>query len=112
MTVQVASLFQPTQLTAAAIVLGVVPSIQGIVYASGRIRFTNTDTTTHRVTFYAVPAGGFPRIDNCQMAAESIGPNTHIDADIPKLGPGATVQAFADTAGTVTASELAGVLIL
>jgi hypothetical protein len=78
--------------------------------ANGRVRFTNTSNAAQAITWYAVPNAGSPGAGNCQMNAESLSANAHVDVDVPLLGPGATIQAFAANASDVTISALAGVL--
>jgi hypothetical protein len=44
------------------------------------------------------------------MNGESLAANAHVDVDVPLMGAGATIQAFAGTASDITMSALAGVL--
>jgi hypothetical protein len=112
MTVQVPVLFVPTLLGASPGIIATVPSTPAnVTYANGRVRLTNVDGSAHAVTLYAVPPGGVAGVGNCQLAGESVGPNAHVDVDVPKLPAGGTIQAFADAASVVVISELGGVLI-
>lgn len=112
MPVQVASLFNPTQLTASAGVLFVIPATPAtIVLSGGVVRITNTDTAGHAVTAYAVPSSASPGAANCFMNAEPIAPNTHQDVALPVLGAGGSYQFSADVTLVVTVSPLAGTLV-
>lgn len=102
-------LFAPTQLTASAATIYAAPANPASsVLQGGRVRFTNTDTSVHTVTAYAVPSGGTASAANCFMNAESLSPNTHLDIDVPQLAAGDFFQAFANTAAMVTVTALGG----
>lgn len=99
MAVQVTALFNPTQLTASAVTIYTVPATPlTTVLARARVRFTNTDTTSHSVIAYAIPNGGSATVTNCFVNSEAIAANTHLDSDVPLLGPGGVIQAKADAA--------------
>ena len=112
MTVQALVLFASAQLPGSVAAFCTLPGTPANVVASGvRVRLTNTDTASHAVTLYAVPAFGAADASTECLAAESVGGNTHLDVDLPVLGAGGTYQGFADTADKITVSQLAGVLI-
>jgi hypothetical protein len=111
MTISVGVLFNPTVLTAEAAIIYTVPaSPPTTTLANGRVRFTNTSNASQAVTLYAVPSAGTPGAGNCQMNAETLAANAHVDVDIPLMGPGGTLQALAGNASDVTISALAGLL--
>jgi hypothetical protein len=111
MAVSVGALFSPTVLTATAAVIYTVPTSPATTtLVNGRVRFTNTSGASRAITLYAVPASGTAGAGNCQMNAEALAQNTHVDVDVPLMGPGGTLQAFADAASDVTMSAIAGSL--
>jgi hypothetical protein len=111
MAVSIGVLFNPTVLTGSAAVIYTVPSTPSTTtLVNGRVRFTNTTTGPIAVTLYAVPSGGTAGAGNCEMNGESLAANAHVDVDVPLMGAGATIQAFAGTASDITMSALAGVL--
>ena len=110
MAISIGPLFNPTILTASAAVIYTVPSPSTSVLVNGRIRFTNTSNASQAVTLYAVPAAGSPGAGNCQMNAETLAPNAHVDVDVPLLAQGGTLQAFAGNASEVTVSAISGYL--
>lgn len=111
MAVLITSLFASSQLTGSATTFYTVPSQPTTtVLSRGRVRFTNTDSASHAITAYAVPSGGAAGVGNVFMDAESVAANSHVDVDLPLMGPGATLQAFADTASKVTILPIDGVL--
>lgn len=112
MTVAVPLLFSPVALGTSIATIGTIPATAyNGVYSGGRVRFTNTTPIARAVTLYAVPAGQNATPDNCQMAAETLAGNAHVDVDIPKLAGGGMIMAFADAANSVTISEIAGVIL-
>lgn len=111
MAVTVSYLFQPTQLGATAAVIYTAPaSPASTVLSRGRVRFTNTSSGARAITAYGVPSGGSAGAGNCFMNAESLAANTHVDVDLPLLGPGGAFEAFADVANDVTVHALDGIL--
>ena len=111
MAVSIGVLFNPTVLTGSAATIYTVPSTpSSTTLINGRVRFTNTSNATQAVTWYAVPNGGSAGAGNCQGNAETIAANAHLDIDVPLLGPGGFLQAFAGNASEVTMSALAGIL--
>lgn len=76
---------------------------------NGRVRFTNTSSGPVSITAYAVPLAGAAGAGNCFMNAETLAANMHIDIDLPMLGPGDFISAFASAAASVTMSALDGV---
>jgi hypothetical protein len=111
MAILIAPLFAPSQLTASAATIYTVPATPATSTLSrGRVRFTNTDTASRAITAYAVPSGGTAGVSNVFMNAESLAANAHVDVDVPLLGAGGTIQAFADVASKVTIHALDGIL--
>lgn len=109
MAVQVTPLFSPTQLAASVGTIYAMPtSPTTLALAQGMIRFTNTSAGSRAITWYAVPSGGTAGASNCQMNAEALAANAHVDISVPVLGPGGSIQAFADAANDVTISCLGG----
>lgn len=112
MAITVAALFAPTVLTGSAATIYTVPTSPGTTtLVNGRVRFCNTSNASRAITWYAVPASGSAAAGNAQMNAEALAANAHVDVDVPLMGAGATIQAFADAASDVTMSLLAGVLV-
>ena len=110
MAVLVANLVNPVQVTTSTATLYTVPSTpSSTVLGRARIRFTNTDTGSHSITAYAVPSGGSATVTTCFLNAEAIAANSHLDSDVPLLGPGGTIQAKADAAD-ISAAPLDGIL--
>ena len=111
MAISIGVIFLPTLLTGSAAVIYTVPASPATsTLVNGRVRFTNTTTGSIAVTLYAVPAAGSPGAGNCQMNAEALAANAHVDVDLPIMGAGATIQAFAGTASDITISCIAGAL--
>jgi hypothetical protein len=108
LAIQISALFSPAQLTNAAATYYTVSASTTLYH--GRIRFTNTDTNTRTVTAYAVPASSAAAPSNCFLNAEGIAPNSHLDIDLPVMGPGAFLQALASANGVVTITQIDGVL--
>jgi hypothetical protein len=111
MAVSIGVLFAPTVLTGSAATVYTVPATPATTtLINGRVRFTNTSSASRAITLYVVPSGGTGGAGNCQMNAEALAQNTHVDVDLPIMGPGGFIQAFADAASDVTISALAGIL--
>lgn len=111
MAITIGTLFAPAQLAAAVATIYTVPANPATsVLSRGRVRFTNTDTVARAITAYGVPSAGTAGATNIFMNAESLAANAHVDVDVPILGAGGTIQAFADVANKVTISALDGVL--
>ena len=111
MTIQITALFAPVQLTGTAATIYTVASSPGtLTLARGRVRFTNTDTVARAVTAYAIPSGGTAGASNSFMNATTIPPNDFRDVDVPVLGPGGFIQAFADVTLKVTMFCIDGIL--
>lgn len=111
MAVTILVLFAPVQLAGSVGVVYAVPTNPTTTTLQNcRVRFSNTDTAPHNITGYAVPSGGSPGAGNEFFPGESLAANAHVDVDVPQLGPGGTIQAFADTASKVTILPLSGTL--
>ena len=111
MAVLITQLFAPSQLTASAVTIYTVPTFPAsTTLARGRLRFTNTDTSSRAVTVYAIQSGGSATAANCCANAETIAPNSHVDIDIPVLAAGGFIQALADVTTKVTVHALDGIL--
>jgi hypothetical protein len=111
MAVQVVQLFAPTVLTGSAATIYAAPSTPtSIAVARLRVRFANTSNASQSVTAYSVQSGGTAGPGNCVTNAQAIAANDHLDLDIPVLGPGGFLQAFASNASAVTISQLDGVI--
>lgn len=106
-------LFSPSQLTATAATIYTLPASPPTNFiGNGRVRFTNTATATaHQVTAYVVPAAGTAGAANCILNAESIAANSHLDVDLPQMGPGDFFVAFGDALSTITVHCLLGTII-
>ena len=110
-TAQVANFWLPTNLTTAAQTLYTVPSSPNTgAFARGRIRFTNYDGSNHTVTAYGVESGSLPANRNTFIAGETVNANSHLDTDIPVLGPGMYLSALASSNGVVNAQIIDGIL--
>lgn len=108
----ISRLFAPTVLGTSTGTLFTTPSTpSSTVLINGRVRFTNTSSSTVAVTAYAVPSGGAAAAGNCFCNAETIAANNHADYDIPQLAAGDFLQAFAGAGTAVTATALAGTLV-
>lgn len=103
-------LFPPAQLAAVAGTIYTCPATPAAYVVNGRIRFTNTDSAAHQVTAYLVPSGGSSGASNAFLTAYSIAANSFLDIDLPQMGPGDFLQAFADTANKITVHSVAGVI--
>ena len=103
-------LFAPAQLTGAASTFYTCPATPPGYVVNGRIRFTNTDSAAHQITAYLVPSGGTAGAANSFLTAKTIAANDFLDIDLPQMGPGDFLQAFADTASKVTIHSIGGVL--
>ena len=102
----------PLQLTGSATVFYTVPSSPAaVLLIGGRVRFTNTDSSTRSVTAYAVPNGSSVGASTAFMNAEGIAANAHVDVDLPVIGAGGTYQALADVTAKVTVLQLGGALV-
>lgn len=111
MAVQVPKLFDLVQLGTVAATLYTVPASPAtIVLANARLRIANTGTAAVAATLYAVPSGGTAAPGNVFFPGESVAGNSHVDVDVPTLGPGGFIQGFAGAATSLTAAPLAGVL--
>lgn len=111
MAVQVQKLFDLVQLGTVAATLYTVPASPAtIVLQNGRVRIANTTTAAVAATLYAVPSGGSAAPANQFLPGEAIAGNSHVDVDIPQLGPGGFIQGLAGTASALTVGPLSGVL--
>lgn len=115
MAVQPIVMFPPTLITAtvaAAQTLYTLPTAPAsLQLAGGRFRFANTTTGTVAVTAFAVASGAAATITSLFLNAETIAANSHLDTDVPVLGPGGSYQTFAGTTAVVTVSQLSGLLL-
>lgn len=111
MAIQVTQLFAPTLLTGSAATIYTVPSSPSTtVLKGGRVRLTNVDTAARAVTMYAIQSAGSASDTNTTLKAETIGPNTHLDVDVPMLAASGFIQAFCDSANKVSIQCVDGVL--
>ena len=111
MTISYSAFFAPTVLGTTAGTLYTVPSSPAsTLLRGGRVRLTNTTGSAQSVTLYAVPAAGSPVAGNAFVSGKSIAANDYLDIDVPLMGPGATLQALAGAATSVTAHMLSGSL--
>jgi hypothetical protein len=111
MAIQISPLFNPQVLgTAAATIFTVPAAPASLTLARGRVRFTNTSGAAVSVTAYAIPLGGTAGPGTAYLNAESIAQNTHLDVDLPVLGPGGFLQALASAVTSITVHLLDGVL--
>lgn len=97
----------PRQLGVAATSLYAMPATAGQTLNGARLRFANTDASTHFVTAYVGAASGATEA----LPPFPIAPGDFLDADMPVLGPGGSYSALADTAAVVTVTQLGGVLV-
>lgn len=110
MAVQVPKLFDMVALGTVAATLYTVPANPAtIVLANARLRISNTGTAAAAVTLYAVANAGTAAPANAFLPGESVAGNSHLDVDVPTLGPGGTIQGFAGTT-LVAIGPLSGVL--
>ncbi|WP_334038014.1 hypothetical protein [Burkholderia gladioli] len=96
---------QPVQLGTSAGVLYTAPS--STTATVNNFSLTNTNANPVPVTLYAVPSGGTPSAANAIMSAFSLsGGQTLVPAQVIglQLAPGATLQALAGTATSITAA--------
>lgn len=111
MAVSVSQLFAPTVATTGAATLYTAPSVPTTSTLSrGRIRFTNTSSGSVSVTAYAIQAAGTASPTNCFMNQVSIAQNTHLDVDVPVLGPGGFIQVLASALTSITVTQLDGLI--
>lgn len=76
--------------------------------------FTNADTGSHTFTVYVVRSGGTPGLANILIDAQSIGAKAaYVSPELQNvmLGPGDSIQAFADTGAEVTCSGINGYVV-
>lgn len=114
-TTTVVQLFEPKTLTGAAATIYTTPvatSNQSVpCLAKAKVRFSNVTGGAITVTAYAVPAGGAASdTGNAFMVGESIAANSHVDVDLPMLGPGDFFQAKAGAGTSIVCTALAGTL--
>jgi hypothetical protein len=108
MAINYAKFFAPTVLTTtvATIYAGfTAPGNQ--ILRGGRIRLTNTTTSSITPTVYAVPNAGTAGVGNSFFNA-TLGPLQSIDVDVPILAAGDTIQAKCDTATACTMQAMNG----
>lgn len=111
MAITFVKLFAPALLTNAVATYYTVPALPVTsLLRNGRLRFTNTDSAAHAVTAYAVPNAGAAGITNMFCPAISVPPNNYIDVDVPQMGYGDIIRAFADTGSLVNIQAIDGVL--
>ncbi len=109
MTISYSSFFAPTVLTTSAATLATVPaSPTGTLLRGGRVRLTNTSASAATVTLYAVPALGTAAAGNAFVSGKSIAANDFLDVDVPIMPAGATLQALASAATSITAHMISG----
>lgn len=109
MTISYSAFFAPTVLGVAAAVLATVPPLPaGSLLRGGRMRLTNTTAGAVTVTAYAVPSAGAPGVGNAFVSGKSINANDFLDVDVPIMPAGATLQALAGAAASITAHMISG----
>ena len=74
----------------------------------GRIRLVNTTGAAVTATLYAVPSAGTAAAGNAFVSAKSIAANDYLDVDVPIMPAGATLQALASSATSITAHMVGG----
>lgn len=74
----------------------------------GRIRLVNTTGAAVTATLYAVPSAGTAAAGNAFISAKSIAANDYLDVDVPIMPAGATLQALASAATSITAHMVGG----
>lgn len=110
MALTFSKLFQPQQLGNAVATIYTMPALSTAILKNGRVRLTNTDSSPHAVTLYAVPSGGSPSATNMFVSAMSIAANSYVDVDVPTLASSDLLEGFADTAAKVSIHEIGGVI--
>lgn len=101
--------FVPTVLGVAASTLMTVPaSPASTLLRGGRMRLTNTTAAPVTATVYAVPPAGTAGAGNSFITAKTISANDFLDLDVPIMPGGATLQALAGAATSITAHMIAG----
>lgn len=109
MTISYSSFFPPTVLTTTAATLYTVPaSPASSLLRGGRVRAANTTGSAQTVTLYAVPSAGSAAAGNAFASAVSVPANSYLDIDVPIMPSGATLQALAGAATSITLHMLAG----
>ena len=109
MTIAYSNFFAPTVLTLTAATLFTVPATPTTtLMRGGRMRLTNTTGTATAVTAYAVPSAGTAGAANAFVSAKVVASNDYLDIDVPILPAGATLQALAGTAASITAHMISG----
>lgn len=111
MAVTIQQLFEPVQLTNAAVTIFTMPSQPASsLLRNGRVRFTNITNGAVVVTAYAVPSGGSAGNTNAFLYAESIGPEAYLDVDLPVLAAGDFIKALAGANTSINMFALDGVI--
>jgi hypothetical protein len=110
MGVTVVQMFTPTVLTGSAATLYTVPTISGVAFGRGRIRFTNTSSSPVDVTAYGIPSGGTAGSGNIFCDQQAVPAYGNLDMDVPVLASAGFIQAFASTASVIVAHAMDGVL--
>lgn len=110
MAVQVVQMFAPTVLTGSAATLYTVPTIGGVTFARGRIRFTNPSGSPVTVTAYGIPSAGSAGTGNVFLQAQTVLAGGNLDVDVPVLVSAGFIQALASTPSVIVAHALDGVL--
>lgn len=106
------NLFDPQNLPTAATTIYTVPtSPNTTALVRGRVRFTNTTSSDRTVTAYAVEVGGLPAAHNQFFPGMTVKANTFTDTDVPVIGPGGYISAFADTGAAVNIQQIDGMLM-
>lgn len=109
MTISYSNFFAPTVLGVAASLLATVPAAPTTsLLRGGRMRLVNTTAGAVTATLYAVPAAGAPGVGNAFLSAKSINANDFLDIDVPIMPAGATLQALAGAAASITAHMISG----
>lgn len=111
MSISYTNFFAPTVLATSASTLYTVPvAPTSTLLRGGRMRLTNTTAGAVTASLYAVPPAGTAAAGNAFLSAFSIAANANLDVDVPVMPAGATLQALAGAATSITAHMLNGSL--
>lgn len=107
MALDYSRLFAPQQLGTSAASLFVLSS--GTL-RNLSIKLVNTTAGAITVTGYVIPASGSAGDSNTFISAESIGANSTIEVNVPKMITGDDLQMLASAGTSITVHELDGVV--
>lgn len=110
MALSFSQLFAANQVDNAAVeTLFTVPATPATsILRNGRVRFANTTGGAVTIKAWAVPAAGAAADSNVILPTVSIAANDYIDVDIPIMNAGASLQAQAGAAASITATHVDG----